>query len=80
MSSTAKIFMNGRSQAVRLPAAFRFKGREVLIERRGDAVILREKAETMGPALRDFLASTEPLPADFLKDRTDPPPQVRDLF
>ena len=80
MASTAKIFMNGRSQAVRLPAAFRFKGREVQIERRGDAVILREKAESMGAALRDFFASTQPLPSDFLKDRTDAPPQVRELF
>lgn len=39
---TAKLFLNGRSQAVRLPKAFRFEGvREVLIERDGDAVILR---------------------------------------
>lgn len=80
MASTAKIFMNGRSQAVRLPAAFRFKGREVQIERRGDAVILREKAESMGAALRDFFAVSAPLPADFLKDRADLPPQARELF
>jgi antitoxin VapB len=39
---TAKLFINGRSQAVRLPKAFRFEGvQEVLIERDGDAVILR---------------------------------------
>lgn len=39
---TAKLFLNGRSQAVRLPKAFRFEGvTEVLIERDGDAVILR---------------------------------------
>jgi antitoxin VapB len=39
---TAKLFLNGRSQAVRLPKAFRFEGvREVTIERDGDAVILR---------------------------------------
>lgn len=39
---TAKLFINGRSQAVRLPKAFRFVGvKEVLIERDGDAVILR---------------------------------------
>jgi antitoxin VapB len=30
MSRTAKIFMNGRSQAVRLPAEFRFEGDEML--------------------------------------------------
>ena len=80
MSDTAKIFMNGRSQAVRLPAAFRFTGREVLIEKRGGAVILREKSETMGAALREFYANVDPLPDDFLKDRGDAAPQKRELF
>lgn len=37
----AKLFMNGRSQAVRLPKEFRMPGKEVSIERRGDEVILR---------------------------------------
>ena len=36
----AKLFQNGRSQAVRLPKAFRFKGDEVTVRREGDAVIL----------------------------------------
>ena len=71
VADTAMVFMNGRSQAVRLPAAFRFKGREVLIEKRGGAVILREKSETMGAALREFYAEVAPLPDDFLKDRGD---------
>jgi len=31
MSQIAKLFMNGRSQAVRLPAAFRFEGSELFI-------------------------------------------------
>jgi antitoxin VapB len=39
--TTAKLFMNGRSQAVRLPKEFRFDGTEVSIQREGDAVILR---------------------------------------
>jgi antitoxin VapB len=39
----AKVFMSGRSQAVRLPKAFRFETNEVTIERVGDAVILRPK-------------------------------------
>lgn len=80
VSQTAKIFMNGRSQAVRLPAAFRFKGSEVLIEKRGGAVILREKSETLGAALREFYARVDPLPGDFLKDRRDAAPQNRELF
>ena len=33
MTQTAKLFMNGRSQAVRLPAEFRFEGKEVFIRR-----------------------------------------------
>ena len=40
MESIAKIFQNGRSQAVRLPKAFRFKGNEVKISKKGDMVIL----------------------------------------
>ena len=40
MESTAKIFKNGRSQAVRLPKAFRFKGSEVKIRKEGEKVIL----------------------------------------
>jgi virulence-associated protein VagC len=36
----AKLFQNGRSQAVRLPRAFRFEGSEVSVRREGDAVIL----------------------------------------
>ena len=40
MESIAKIFQNGRSQAVRLPKAFRFKGNEVKISKEGGMVIL----------------------------------------
>ncbi|HIJ57154.1 MAG TPA: AbrB/MazE/SpoVT family DNA-binding domain-containing protein [Deltaproteobacteria bacterium] len=40
MESTAKLFKNGRSQAVRLPKAFRFKGSEVKIRKEGGKVIL----------------------------------------
>ena len=40
---TAKIFENGRSQAVRLPKKFRFNSDEVIIQQLGDAVILVPK-------------------------------------
>ena len=80
MTDSARVFMNGRSQAVRLPAAYRFKGSEVLIEKRGDAVILREKTESLGDALRAFFAVHEPAPKDYLSDRTEAPPQDRKLF
>lgn len=42
-TQTAKVFMSGRSQAIRLPKAFRFASKEVTIEREGDAVIMRPK-------------------------------------
>jgi antitoxin VapB len=38
--ATAKLFMHGRSQAVRLPKEFRFEGSEVRVSRVGDKVIL----------------------------------------
>lgn len=40
---TAKIFENGRSQAVRLPKKFRFDVDEVVVQQLGDAVILVPK-------------------------------------
>lgn len=36
----AKLFMHGRSQAVRLPKAFRFEGKEVLVSKVGSKVVL----------------------------------------
>ncbi|MCB1968726.1 type II toxin-antitoxin system VapB family antitoxin [Accumulibacter sp.] len=56
---TAKLFQNGRSQAVRLPKAFRFEGvSEVLIERDGERVILspasRPSIEQLIAALDEF--------------------------
>jgi antitoxin VapB len=47
--TTAKLFKHGGSQAVRLPKAFRFPGSEVLVEKRGEEVVLRAKP---GPGLR----------------------------
>jgi antitoxin VapB len=39
-AARAKLFWNGRSQAVRLPKEFRFEGSEVSVRREGDAVVL----------------------------------------
>lgn len=76
MAQTAKLFMNGRSQAVRLPAEFRFAGSEVLIEREGDAVVLRPKPEGWD----DFFARPSQVPDDFLVRRDDHLPEDRELF
>ncbi len=40
VAKTAKLFKNGRSQAVRLPKEYRFKGSEVMIRQEGSRVIL----------------------------------------
>jgi antitoxin VapB len=42
---TAKLFKNGRSQAVRLPKAFRFEGDEVYVKRVAGGVVLLSKAD-----------------------------------
>jgi antitoxin VapB len=67
---TAKLFWSGRSQAVRLPKAFRFPGAEVRIRRRGAAVILEPVVEdwswldgVIGPVDADFAAATTERPA-----------------
>ena len=71
---TARIFKSGNSQAVRLPKEFRFKSADVDIFRRGDEVVLRERAHGLVRAF-DLLAS---LPDDFLAEgRKDAPPQRR---
>jgi antitoxin VapB len=46
MSVTAKLFMDGCSQAVCLPEEFRFEGTEVRISKVGDKVILEPLART----------------------------------
>src|SRR3989442_1526210 len=76
----AKLFMNGRSQAVRLPAAFRLPGTEVLVRREGDAVILEPLVRKRWPKgywerLREL---TRDLPADFELPE-DPVPAPVDL-
>ena len=53
---TAKIFENGRSQAVRLPKKFRFNTDEVIVQQLGDAVIL-VPMESMWQTFMDGLNS-----------------------
>ena len=80
MPQTAKIFLNGRSQAVRLPLEFRFDCKEVYIEKQGDAVILRPKPDALSERWRTFFESTEPFPDEFMADRDDALPQERAWF
>jgi len=66
MREVAKLFKNGSSQAVRLPAAFRFEGDEVFIRRNSETgeVILSSKPTTWDGFFE--LLSQVPVPADFL--------------
>ena len=80
MRHTAKLFMNGRSQAVRLPANFRFDCDEVYIRRdpeNGDVVISKKPG-----SWEDFFEMIDEIdiPKDFMKDRDNELPQERDLF
>lgn len=70
--TTAKLFMNGRSQAVRLPKEFRFEGQKVFIKRMGEGVLLM-------PEQRDwdaFFATCDQFSEDLFPDgRPEQPPQ-----
>jgi antitoxin VapB len=57
-SGTAKVFMSGKSQAVRLPKAFRFDVDEVTVERKGKSLVLTP-AE---PKKFDWVAFQKSLP------------------
>jgi antitoxin VapB len=72
---TAKLFMNGRSQAVRLPKDFRFNCDEVFIHKQGDSVILTAKK----PGWDEFFDSISVFGDDFLSDREGSAPQERDF-
>jgi antitoxin VapB len=72
---TAKIFKNGRSQAVRLPREFRFDCEEVFVQKQGDKVILSSKE----PGWDEFFDSVSVFGEDFLSEREDLPPQERSL-
>ena len=82
MNHLAKIFQNGRSQAVRLPSAFRFKDcKEVYVHKdpkTGD-IILSQKPSSW----EDFFKLTHAfhhVTKDFMVDREDSLPQERDIL
>jgi antitoxin VapB len=55
MQRTAKIFMNKRSQAVRLPKEFQFTTPEVFIRKQGDDVVLSARPEDWSAYLASVL-------------------------
>lgn len=64
---TAKIFQNGRSQAVRLPRKYRFNTDEVVIQQLGGAVILVPKESVW----ETFLSGIDSFTDDIFEDGRD---------
>ena len=65
---TAKIFINGQSQAVRLPKAYRLKGKEAFITKIGDAIVLLPKKGKWDL----LLSSLDKFSDDFMAERIQP--------
>ncbi len=59
-AAKAKLFLHGRSQAVRLPKEFRFEGTEVYVRRVGEDVVLSSKAKASMQSLVEALDDFEP--------------------
>lgn len=74
--ATAKLFQNGRSQAVRLPKEFRFSGKEVKISKQGNKIIL----EAIENSWEQWFSSFGQFSDDFMADGREQPeqPQERD--
>lgn len=70
---TARLFSNGRSQAVRLPKECRFAGSEVYVKKLGGLVMLFSKEDPWGPLLH----SLDHFSGDFMQDRKQPVQQKR---
>ena len=74
--NTAKIFQNGRSQAVRLPKEFRFDGDEVFVHKVGNAVVLLPVQHSWDT----FFQSLDKFSEDFMQGgRQQPELQERDF-
>lgn len=71
---TAKLFNNGRSQAVRLPKELRFSGEDVYIRKIGSMVILLPKDDPWS----SLISSLDQFSADFMNTREQPPQDVRE--
>lgn len=76
MTMIAKVFQNGRSQAIRLPKECRVNGDEVYIEKIGNSLIIVPKERSKWDVMRNALANME----DFELERNQLEVQERELF
>jgi antitoxin VapB len=71
---TAKLFVNGRSQAVRLPKAFRFEGNEVYVKKTAEGVLLIPKENAVWEIWEQHLMTYD---EPFMVDRNQPESEER---
>lgn len=76
MTMIAKVFHNGRSQAIRLPKECRVNGDEVYIEKIGNSLIIIPKEKSKWDVMRNALMDME----DFELERNQLEVQERELF
>ena len=74
--NTAKVFKNGKSQAVRLPKEFKFQGDEVYIKRIGRNVLLIPKDNPWDSLIK----SLDQFSDDFMAKREQLPPENREIL
>ena len=75
--NTAKIFKNGRSQAVRLPKEYRIKADDVFIKKVGDVIMLIPKDKVWTTFRGSFDRFTSDL--EFKREGNDIPQERKDL-
>ncbi len=73
---TARLFTNGRSQAVRLPKDCRFEGTDVYVQKFNQMIILVPKDKVW----ETFMEGLELFSEDFMEERNQPSQQVRETF
>jgi antitoxin VapB len=73
---TAKLFKNGRSQAVRLPKEYQFNGKDVFIKKFNNIVMLFSKNDPWA----HLINSLDQFSDDFINERNQPAVNERDSF
>ena len=71
---TAKIFKNGKSQAIRLPKEYRFQGSKVYVKQIGNAVVLIPEQDSWQTLIESLVQFSD----DFMLERQQPPTQERE--
>ena len=78
MTQLAKVFQNGRSQAIRIPKEFRVDTTEVYIEKVGETLVIHPKPQNRWDNFFDMLDEVDT--SDFFLDRVQPPLDSKEIF